>query len=299
MSKAPSMPMYWDAYIADTTHLSTEEHGAYLLLLAAMWRRDGSVPDDDKDNARILGLTPGKWRRVKARLSEFLIFENDHISQKNLREIWKKTQEKIAINSQNGAKGGRPKSNKNKDMAKANGSISDNPNETIPEPEPYRDTNVSLSKRAKPKPERFQEFWDQYPHRNGRKEKRADAEKKYANAVAAGFSEELIISKAISYAQTDDVRRGYGRAVLTWLNQKGWEDESDPNHRAPTTRNGGRSNPHDSLVAGFAAFANSDDSRGEPDFGGGEAFDGPGNDTVDFGPGGNTSQPIFRVIGSN
>ena len=49
MSKAPSMPMYWDAYIADTTHLSTEEHGAYLLLLAAMWRRDGSVPDDDKD----------------------------------------------------------------------------------------------------------------------------------------------------------------------------------------------------------------------------------------------------------
>jgi hypothetical protein len=64
--------MYWDAYLADTTHLTTEEHGAYMLLLAAMWRRNGSVPDDDKDNARILGLTPAKWRKIKARLMQFL-----------------------------------------------------------------------------------------------------------------------------------------------------------------------------------------------------------------------------------
>jgi len=34
MSKAPTMPMYWDAYIADTTHLTLEQHGA------------GNVPND-------------------------------------------------------------------------------------------------------------------------------------------------------------------------------------------------------------------------------------------------------------
>ena len=39
MSKLTSMPFLVDAYIADTTHLSLEEHGAYLLLLFAMWRR--------------------------------------------------------------------------------------------------------------------------------------------------------------------------------------------------------------------------------------------------------------------
>lgn len=136
MSQAPSMPMLWDAYLADTTHLSTEEHGAYLLLLGAMWRRNGWVPDDDRDNARIIGMTPAKWRRTKERLRPLLMFADNGITQKNLLKIWKITQERIEKNRENGAKGGRPKSSDNKDIGKANGYFSDNPNETIPEPEP-------------------------------------------------------------------------------------------------------------------------------------------------------------------
>ncbi|OAN76723.1 hypothetical protein A8B82_15120 [Sulfitobacter sp. EhC04] len=130
------MPMFWDAYIADTTHLSTEEHGAYLLLIAAMWRRNGWVPDDDRDNARITGLSAAKWKRTKARIAPMLIFERDEISQKKVLEIWQNTQEKIDKNRKNGAKGGRPVLSKNKDLAKANGFENENPIETIPEPEP-------------------------------------------------------------------------------------------------------------------------------------------------------------------
>jgi len=136
MSQAPSMPVFWDAYLADTTHLSTEEHGAYLLLLGAMWRRNGSVPDDDRDNARITGLTPAKWRRIKARLAPLLTFSDDEITQKKLQKTWKETQEKIEKNRINGAKGGRPKTHKNNVLRLANGFAADNPNESIPEPEP-------------------------------------------------------------------------------------------------------------------------------------------------------------------
>jgi len=157
MSEAPSMPMYWDAYLADTTHLTTEEHGAYMLLLAAMWRRNGTVPDDDKDNARILGLSVAKWKRVKTRLAAHpvsLIFDGDTISQKKLKKTWEKTQEKIQVNRENGALGGRPKSSKNNNLAKANGSVSPNPIKTIPEPEPEpykekRDTKVSPKKGSR------------------------------------------------------------------------------------------------------------------------------------------------------
>lgn len=142
--------MFWDAYIADTTHLTTEEHGAYLLLLGAMWRRNGWVPDDDADTARIVGMTKAKWRKTKRRLASLLIFSDGHITQKNLRKIWKNTQEKIAINRANGAKGGRPVARDNKDIAQANGSVSLNPNETIPEPEPDRkkDTSDDVSKES-------------------------------------------------------------------------------------------------------------------------------------------------------
>lgn len=125
------MPMYWDAYLADTTHLSTEEHGAYILLLAAMWRRNGWVPDDDRDNARILGLTTAKWRKIKARLSGFLVFEDGEISQKKLLETWRITQEKIEKNRTNGAKGGRPKSSKSNGLTKAKASLSVNPNKSL------------------------------------------------------------------------------------------------------------------------------------------------------------------------
>lgn len=148
MSQAPSMPMYWDAYLADTTHLTTEEHGAYLLLLAAMWRRNGWVPDDDRDNARILGLTAARWKRTKARLASLLVFKDGQITQKNLLKIWEKTQEKIEKNRENGARGGRPKASENKAVAKAKGSVSDNPNETIPEPEPHISRSSSSARGA-------------------------------------------------------------------------------------------------------------------------------------------------------
>lgn len=139
MSQAPSMPMYWDAYLADTTHLTTEEHGAYMLLLGAMWRRNGFVPDDDKDNARILGLTPAKWRKIKARFMATIkgfVVKEGMITQEKLLKTWKNTQEKIEKNRANGAKGGRPTSSKNNDLDKADGSVSVNPDESIPEPEP-------------------------------------------------------------------------------------------------------------------------------------------------------------------
>ena len=160
MSKAPAMPMYWDAYLADTTHLTTEEHGAYMLLLAAMWRRNGSVPDDDKDNARILGLTTAKWRKIKARFEATISgfhSDGDTITQEKLRKTWEITQEKIDKNRANGAKGGRAAVIKNNDLAQANATNSQERKATIPEPEPEPEpdireesTNVLLSDTPAP-----------------------------------------------------------------------------------------------------------------------------------------------------
>jgi uncharacterized protein YdaU (DUF1376 family) len=235
MSQAPSMPMYWDAYLADTTHLTTEEHGAYMLLLAAMWRRNGSIPEDDSDIARILGMTKGKWAKTKARLAGFLIFENGEISQKKLQKLWKNTQEKIEKNRANGAKGGRPVSSKNNDLAKANGSVSDNPIKTIPEPEPEpevrEDTNVSLSAEptlpavAKDAGPSFSDFWAVWPLGKICKQAAEKAWRKLSVADRALATDRAQVWSAHwrhNHPQASPIH------PASYLNGKRWTDEIQP-----------------------------------------------------------------------
>lgn len=66
MAEFPHLPLFTDAYLADTRHLTTEEHGAYLLLMMEAWRRpDCNLPDDDMMLARLSGLSLDRWEEIK------------------------------------------------------------------------------------------------------------------------------------------------------------------------------------------------------------------------------------------
>jgi uncharacterized protein YdaU (DUF1376 family) len=65
-SAAPAIPLFGDAYLADTHHLTLEEHGAYLKLIMIAWRMtDCALPNDDSRLAQMLGLSKGKWAKLK------------------------------------------------------------------------------------------------------------------------------------------------------------------------------------------------------------------------------------------
>jgi len=51
-------------HVADTVHLTAEEHGAYLRLLFSYWR-SGPPKDDDRVLARIVGLSVDEWAEVR------------------------------------------------------------------------------------------------------------------------------------------------------------------------------------------------------------------------------------------
>ena len=86
MSRAPSLPLFCGDYIADTKHLSLEEHGAYLLLLMIAWRSpSGTLDDDDTRLARMLGVTPRRWKtRLRPVVSQFFAINGGKWTQKRL-----------------------------------------------------------------------------------------------------------------------------------------------------------------------------------------------------------------------
>lgn len=87
MAEFPAMPLWTDAYLADTTHLTTLEHGAYMLLLMAMWRAPGQrLPAEDVKLARFARLTIGQWRRIAPTLMEFFVVEDGFMRQGRLTD---------------------------------------------------------------------------------------------------------------------------------------------------------------------------------------------------------------------
>jgi uncharacterized protein YdaU (DUF1376 family) len=60
MSSRPWMPLYVGDYLAKTGHLSTLQHGAYLLLIMYYWS-NGGLPTTDLELRTIARMTEGEW----------------------------------------------------------------------------------------------------------------------------------------------------------------------------------------------------------------------------------------------
>ncbi len=90
MAKFPALPLWTDAYLADTMHLDDEEHGLYLRLLMLMWRSPlCRVPNDDEWLARALPPQPiAVQQKLRPLVAEFCQLDGNWITQKRLRKEW-------------------------------------------------------------------------------------------------------------------------------------------------------------------------------------------------------------------
>jgi len=77
------MPIYIGDYLADTSRLTTEQHGAYLLLLMDYWR-SGKLPNDDAVLMQITKLSPNAWSNAQAILKQFFIIEDGFLIHKRV-----------------------------------------------------------------------------------------------------------------------------------------------------------------------------------------------------------------------
>jgi len=102
------------AYKMDTAHLTTEQHGAYLLLLMTMWVNEGSVPSDEKKLAKIVGVTLKKWHAIGDDVMAFFEIEGDKLVHHRITSDLESLAQKVKDKRLAGGKGGAAKALKNK-----------------------------------------------------------------------------------------------------------------------------------------------------------------------------------------
>jgi uncharacterized protein YdaU (DUF1376 family) len=113
----PWMPFYVADYLADTSHLSTVEHGAYLLLIMHYWQ-SGGLPSDDKKLSRIARLLPREWADIRDTIADLFDSEWRH---GRIEDEMAKAEEKMAKRSAAGKAGASARYSKRSGKRKANG----------------------------------------------------------------------------------------------------------------------------------------------------------------------------------
>ena len=93
MAELPILPLKTDALLADTGHMSTEEFGAYFLLLITMWRHGAKLPNSQVELARIARISPRRWQSISERVLRPMTITEHTITQKRLSDTWLNVQE--------------------------------------------------------------------------------------------------------------------------------------------------------------------------------------------------------------
>lgn len=251
MGRLPYFPLYPTDFEAKTSHLTLMEDGAYNRLLRLMWMTPGcSIPDDDAWIKRRMRCSDEEFQAVLTVIDEFCIRKAGRVSNAKLTEVFEATNASHEKRVQAGKIGGQNKALKNKQNSPGNAKAK--PKQPEPEPEPYIEENTSVfSLRVfEEPPDRFEEFWDQYPHRGGAKKGKAAARKSWDRAVKSKTDPSHIIQGAMRYATDAQVLRGYAKDPSTWLNQQCWHDDVE---QQPSI--GAGSGSSSGMVAAFAAVA--------------------------------------------
>jgi uncharacterized protein YdaU (DUF1376 family) len=124
-SKPPFFPFYVKDFVADdlVQAMTTEQVGAYVLLLCAAWqgRPPGSIPNDDRVLARLARMEPIRWEESKAAVLEPFTMESDgRLHQKRLEAEYVKYIGISKKRSESGRRGGTNKHARDGPSSQAN-----------------------------------------------------------------------------------------------------------------------------------------------------------------------------------
>ena len=114
------MPMFWGDYSRKTQHLSTVEHGAYLLLIAHYWNTGQPLPDNDDILRRITRTTTKQWKAMSPAIRAFFNKSGDNLHHERVDDELRKTLGVSTLQSSRAKEGWKTKKNQQPDDASGN-----------------------------------------------------------------------------------------------------------------------------------------------------------------------------------
>lgn len=231
MAEFPAIPLWTDAYLGDTRHLTTLQHGAYLLLLMTAWRtKECALPDDDNLLARYAGLEIRNWLKIKEVVMEFWMLEDGMWRQGRLTD----ERESAVVRKHQASNAGKASALKRQGRHSTDVQQSVNSTSTLPNHN-HNHNHTKESKESPPTPStpepklfddqlktEFLEFYTIFPRHEGKKH----AEKAYNTARKAGTSHETIIAGTRKYgAFVAGKNPKFTKHPATWLNGGCWSDD--------------------------------------------------------------------------
>ncbi|MDO9428421.1 MAG: DUF1376 domain-containing protein [Methylobacterium sp.] len=222
----PTMPVGVDRYLADTAHLTPEEQGLYFRLQIYAWRSPGCcLPDDDARLARMLGISLKRWASLKPSVMALWTLTDDGWVNDQVAREHEFVSGKVEKKRAAGKLGGRPKSLKNNDTAKASGSENGKQNES--ELKAATATATKTLKVPKGTDAGFERFRAAFPPKHV-SFPTTQARKRYDQAIKAGATPDEIEAGAKAYA-AEQLRIGksgteYVKSADSWLHQRRWLD---------------------------------------------------------------------------
>lgn len=229
------MPLWIADYLADTTRLSTAQHGAYLLLLMSYWREGQPLPDDDEELAIICRAPIKEWKRdLRPKIERFFRIEDGKWHQKRADEELEKARTRLdaqRLRTQAATDARKKRNGPQENNVTTNVTSHQNPNVTS--------TTSQLTTHIEDNPpppitrsadgiSDFDRFWDAYPTSPAMSRDKAEAawrnirdprpEIEAMLACVAGYRAHLE-ADAKTRKPSDPVRVAH---AATWLNDRRW-----------------------------------------------------------------------------
>lgn len=224
----PWFPFHVGDYLRDTARLTTEGHGAYLLLMLDYWA-NGAPPDDDETLASIARLPLEQWTKLRSKIAPFFDVADGLWSHGRIEKELVSAEEKHKKRVNAGKAGGEAKAKNKHSSSNATSNAEALPYQPQPQPQSQKEeSSSSVAPATRPKePSRFDEFWKAYPRRKG-DNPRKTAEAKFNALVKTGLDPQMLIDAIRQYAtdKADKIGTEFIPMASTWLNQQRWTDHA-------------------------------------------------------------------------